>query len=62
MHGSKLALTIISFSVVGLGIGVLIGYFSNNSSTNDSLGREDESIAKKLMNELKAENIREHLR
>ena len=62
MHGTKLTLTLVLVSVAGLGIGVLIGYFSNNSSANDNSGREDETISKKLMNELKAENIKEHLR
>ena len=56
--------------VSGIAIGLVIGFFSGKNSTSDqdqdhihSLTREaDKTISKKLLDEVKADNIREYLR
>ena len=65
MDLSKLFLALI-LAGSGIGLGVLLGYYaSQNPSTsagNQQNVEEDETISAKLMNEMKSDNIRTHLR
>ena len=64
LSGTKLVVSIVICTSVGIGIGVLIGYYSNNSSSpgEQQSVEEDEGISAKLMNEMNSDNIKTHLR
>jgi len=62
MSKTKIIILSVTLAVVGVGVGVIIGYFSHPSAKNDfSQPEEDASIQSKLMNEMKSENIRQYL-
>ena len=59
--GKALFVTCTIVTVVGIGLGVIIGYFSHPS--NDvPIYVENEAIATSLMKEMKSENIKNYLR
>lgn len=55
-------------AVLGIGIGVVIGYFSNNNNNKQEMVAEpvkpqaDQSAAKMIMDEIQTEKLEENLR
>lgn len=62
MSKTRTILICVVASAVGIGLGVVIGYFSHPSAPSNGQPEEDLSILKKLMDEMKSENIRENLK
>ena len=61
---TRIAVLSIVLSCVGIGVGVLIGYFgaAPKAPTPPQPPTEDLTIVEKLMNEISAENIKSNLR
>lgn len=54
-------------AVLGIGIGVVIGYFSNNNNKQEMVAepvkpQADQSAAKMIMDEIQTEKLEENLR
>ena len=75
MHLSNKTIAVIAAVVaacVGIGIGVIIGWFSSQAQFpkpepcetgwSDALKEEDKTVGKVLMNEMQADNMKEYLR